>query len=131
MASDSTLHWFVRVADGERGPFSAQQLKAFAAGGKIAAATLVRRGDMSGWVRAGSIKGLFPNEPDTAASVTKSDAATPPPRDPGRPDARPPRPQAAAPKTIPSAPGAASLTVLFCSIVCLGLLSAAIVSRFF
>jgi hypothetical protein len=124
MASDSTLQWFVRVAAGERGPFTAQQLKAFAAAGKITHATSIRRGDMSGWVRAGGIKGLFAGDPAVAAAGNTA-APTSAGGHVGGSNSRP-----VATPTVPTAPGAASLTMLACSIVGAGLMSAAIVSRF-
>lgn len=65
----SADNWFVRVQDGERGPFTGRQLKDFAKAGKISAQTLIRRGDQRDWVRAGSVRGLFPQ----AESVTETD----------------------------------------------------------
>jgi hypothetical protein len=52
--------WFVRVQDGERGPFTGRQLKEFAKAGKISAQTLIRHGHQREWVRAGSARGIIP-----------------------------------------------------------------------
>ncbi len=52
-------HWFM-VRDGkELGPFTAQQLKEMAASGKLRTDDLVRREDMKGPTKAGTVKGLF------------------------------------------------------------------------
>lgn len=78
--------WFIRVQAGERGPFSGRQLKEFAKAGKISTQTLIRRGDRREWLRAGAVRGLFPQaevaaEADvvgatTGGNVAKSKSAT-------------------------------------------------------
>jgi len=127
MASESgnAGQWFVRVKDGQRGPFSAAQIRSFAAAGKITPATPLRRGDRSNWIPAGGIQGLFP--PDLAAP----DEAKQP-----RADVSPAGVvqaaghNAAATFTVPEAPGLASLAVLSCSLIGSGLIAAAIVTAF-
>lgn len=55
-------HYTVRTGDGERGPFTAGQLKRMAAAGEIAPTDLVKREDGSTWHKAESVKGLFPED---------------------------------------------------------------------
>lgn len=125
MAADRSpqLQWFIRVAAGERGPFSAQKLRAFAAMGKITPTTSIRRGDMSGWVQAGGIKGLFAADPAAAGSTAAPKSASA--------DSYASNSSPVCGPAVATAPGAASLTMLACSILCAGLVSAAIVSSFF
>ena len=125
MASESgnAGQWFVRVKDGQRGPFSGAQIRSFAAEGKITPATPLRRGDWSNWIPAGGIQGLFP------PALTARDEAKQP-----RADVSPARvvqaagQNAAAAVTVPVAPGIASLAVLSCSLIGSGLIAAAIVT---
>lgn len=61
--------WFVRVGDKVYGPMNAEQLKQYAAGGKIGPDSLVGN-DGQRWVNASVVKGLFANgsngDPSTA-----------------------------------------------------------------
>ena len=78
--------WFVKVQEGERGPFSGRQIKALADGGKIAAQTLLRRGDRTDWIRAERLNGLFAAPaPGLAAGTPAADRTVserPPSRQP-------------------------------------------------
>lgn len=51
--------WYLKLADRELGPFTADQLKAMAERGQIAPFDPVRRGEQGGWVAAGCVKGLL------------------------------------------------------------------------
>lgn len=125
MASDSgnAGQWFVRVKDGQRGPFSGAQIRSFAAAGKITPATPLRRGDRSHWNTAGSIQGLF------KTALTAPDEANLP-----RSDVSPTGGvqqavhNAAAAVTVATSPGIASLAVLACSLIGSGLIASAIVT---
>lgn len=55
MATD----WYLKLADRELGPFTADQLKAMAQRGQIAPFDPVRRGEQGGWIAAGCVKGLL------------------------------------------------------------------------
>lgn len=54
--------WIIKRKDKENGPFSAQQLKAFATSGKLKPEDLIRKEPGGKFVRANSVKGLFPEE---------------------------------------------------------------------
>ena len=65
--------WFYMVDGEEVGPISPAELKSLAQSGKVTRTDRVRRGDMTEWKIAGSIKGLIaPDEmkvPDVAPSI--------------------------------------------------------------
>lgn len=58
-ASDQAREWFIRRGEKEHGPFTSKQLRAMAVSGKIKTDDLLRKGDSSNWIKAGSVKGLF------------------------------------------------------------------------
>jgi len=72
--------WFVGRNGKEQGPFSSQQLKSLAAAGKIQPSDDVRRDDMKGYVKAQSIKQLFPvaEQPPVAVPLLPVDVISPP-----------------------------------------------------
>ncbi len=51
--------WYCRIAGQEFGPFSASQLRALAADGRLSPGDPLRQGDSGVWVPAASVKGLF------------------------------------------------------------------------
>lgn len=51
--------WYCRIAGQELGPFSAAQLRALAADGRLSPGDPLRRGVSGVWVPAASVKGLF------------------------------------------------------------------------
>ncbi len=59
--------WYCKIAGEERGPLSAQDLKALAADGQLAPEDLVRHGVHAAWVTAGRVRGLFPSAGSSAA----------------------------------------------------------------
>jgi hypothetical protein len=118
--------WFVRVANGERGPFTNAQLKAFADGGKLKPHMQIRRGDITEWFPAARVTGLFnasgpsdscPNAPSTDSSK-------------GTGAKSPTRPNSPA-VIVPTAPSAAALAILACSLIASGIVSSLIISFVF
>ena len=64
------VEWYLRIADKEVGPLSAQQLRTMAGKGQIGPADFVRRGDEGGWLPANRVKGLL------AAAATGSSGSS-------------------------------------------------------
>jgi hypothetical protein len=114
--------WFVRVANGERGPFTGAQLKAFATGGKLTPQMQVRRGNILKWFPAGKVTGLFTTSgpSDTSQSTPLADTST---GTGAKPSTRPQSPAV----IVPTAPGAAALAILACSLITSGIVSSLIV----
>lgn len=54
--------WIIKRSNKENGPFSAQQLKQFASSGKLKPDDLIKKEPGGKFVRAKSVKGLFPEE---------------------------------------------------------------------
>jgi hypothetical protein len=54
-----TVEWYLKIADKEVGPLSAQQLRTMAGKGQIGPEDLVRQGNEGGWVPASHVKGLL------------------------------------------------------------------------
>ena len=52
--------WYVKTKTGQAGPFSGNEVIAFAKTGKINTATKLRKGHVGDFVEAGKIRGLFP-----------------------------------------------------------------------
>ena len=118
--------WFVRVANGERGPFTGAQLKAFVAGGKLTPQMQIRRGDITEWFPARRVTGLFPasGPNDTSQSAPSADTSTEAGANPWT------RPQSPA-VIVPTAPSAAALALLACSLITSGIVSSLIISFVF
>ncbi len=57
--------WYCRIAGEELGPFSASQLRALAAEGRLSPGDPLRQGDSGVWVPAASVKGLFEGDART------------------------------------------------------------------
>ena len=53
------VDWYLKIADKEVGPLSAQQLRTMAGKGQIGPEDFVRQGDEGGWVAASRVKGLL------------------------------------------------------------------------
>lgn len=66
--------WFVRTAAEEHGPLSSRDLKQMASDGKLSPDDCVRRDDMTKWVRARSVGGLFDALPKSSSPAKTSDA---------------------------------------------------------
>jgi hypothetical protein len=83
--------WFVVRGGAERGPFTAQRLKAMAVAGELRPEDQVRREDMPTPRPASAIKGLFPPEGATVPVAAPTEAATVPLARPSprAPDAEP------------------------------------------
>ena len=60
--------WFCKIAGAKHGPYTPQQLKALAAGGKLHPEDLVRHGAEGQWVAAQRVKGLFADAPAAKAA---------------------------------------------------------------
>ena len=114
--------WFVRVANGERGPFTGAQLKAFATGGKLTPHMQIRRGDITEWFPAGKVTGLFTTSGprDTSQSAPSADPST---GAGAKPSTRSQSPAV----IVPTAPGAAALAILACSLITSGIVSTLVV----
>ena len=71
--------WYVRTGDSVGGPYSKQQLTAFAKKGRISPTTPVRHGEAGAWRSACDVPGLFPwideVRPAAAAPVSQQRAA--------------------------------------------------------
>lgn len=67
MSSPDPASWYVKIGDSEYGPYTGNQLKQYAAEGRITHDALVRQGK-SMWALAGSIDGLFHSPPPPASS---------------------------------------------------------------
>ena len=65
--------WIIKRSNKENGPFSAQQLKQFASSGKLKPEDLIRKEPGGKFVKANSVKGLFPEE--ELADADASDSA--------------------------------------------------------
>lgn len=63
--------WYYKLDGEERGPVPAAELKRLAATGKLGPDALVRREDMTKWMSAGQVKGLFATTAATATSQTE------------------------------------------------------------
>jgi hypothetical protein len=68
------VDWYLRIADKEVGPLSAQQLRTMAGKGQIGPEDFVRPGDEGGWVPANRVKGLLAA---TASDGSGSSASIP------------------------------------------------------
>ncbi|MCR4414953.1 MAG: DUF4339 domain-containing protein, partial [Thermoguttaceae bacterium] len=69
--------WYCKIAGEERGPLSAQDLKALAADGQLSPEDLVRHGVHAAWVTAGRVRGLFPSTGSSASRPTGTAQETP------------------------------------------------------
>jgi GYF domain 2 len=118
--------WFVRVANGERGPFTGAQLKAFAAGGKLTPQMQIRRGDITEWFPAGKVTGLFTASGPSATNQRATSADT----SPGTGAKLLARPLSPA-MVVPTAPSATALAILACSLITSGVVSSLIISFVF
>ena len=118
--------WFVRVANGERGPLTGAQLKAFADSGKLTPQMQIRRGDVAEWFPAGRVNGLF------NASVPSANGQHTPSKHPttgiGGKSSTPPNSPTV---IVPTAPSVAAIAILACSLITSGIVSALIVSFVF
>ncbi len=65
--------WIIKRSNKKNGPFSAQQLKQFASSGKLKPEDLIRKEPGGKFVKANSVKGLFPEE--ELADADASDSA--------------------------------------------------------
>jgi len=70
--------WYVVAGSGEKGPFTATQLKSFAAQGKLKPSTRIRKEGMDESVPAKVVKGLFPIPGASTTSVAPSTPAQEP-----------------------------------------------------
>jgi hypothetical protein len=88
--------WFVRVAGGEQGPLSSQELRRLAEQGVVTQQTDVSA-DRVTWHAASKVRGLFPNPPPAVAAAEEATTskAVPPPV---------PLPPAAPSSIVPSRP---------------------------
>ena len=78
-----TAHWYCRIDGEERGPYTAAQLRAMAAEGRLSAGDPVRQGKFGVWVPAASVKGLFDaTSPPQHPAEVKPAAHEPPPPPP-------------------------------------------------
>jgi hypothetical protein len=55
--------WFCKIKDKQYGPLSAQQLRAAAKKNLLSPNDAVKKGETGQWVRAGKVRGLFPESP--------------------------------------------------------------------
>lgn len=72
--------WFLRMAEGERGPISSEALKQLALEGQVTPESSVKKGASGNWVPASRVKGLFASTTDQISR-------------PPMPQARPPMPK--------------------------------------
>jgi hypothetical protein len=81
--------WFFQVDGVEQGPVDAAEIRRLVAAGSIVPTTPVRKSDMTAWVKASAIKGLFP-APAIAAVTEQAVPVVPLPAvPPGKPKASP------------------------------------------
>lgn len=75
--------WFYKTDGQQKGPVSSNQLKQLAAAGRLKPTDLIKKENMSDWVAASRVKGLFEPPPSpaptTAASTTPTAVAPEPP----------------------------------------------------
>lgn len=80
------MPWFLKTADGERGPLSSSKLKECIAAGVVTERSLIRRDGQSNWIEAGSVPKLFgvdiPELPPQISQSPPAAAKTPPSQSP-------------------------------------------------
>jgi hypothetical protein len=67
--------WFIQRGGSQTGPYSSQQLRQLANGGKLSPDDLIRKSDMKDWVAARTAKGLFSTTAATPTPSTSTAAA--------------------------------------------------------
>ncbi len=60
--------WYIKRAPKNQGPFTLEQLKSLAASGKLAPTDRIGCKGMEKWARAGSVAGVFPQQPEEVAA---------------------------------------------------------------
>jgi len=56
----SEPQWYVKASKGDAGPFTGEQIVAFAKAGKITAGTMLKKGHAGDYIAAESVRGLLP-----------------------------------------------------------------------
>lgn len=87
------MSWFIKTKDSESGPLSSKELKELARAGKLKESDFVRRDEMTNWIAASKVNGLFQDNP-APASKSGLNVAVPPPLPKKGPPPLPKKPQA-------------------------------------
>jgi hypothetical protein len=74
--------WYLEIVGRELGPFVSQQLRMMATAGQVLPSDRVRHGKFGPWVRASTVKGMFPDPVDSRETTDWAEDASPEDADP-------------------------------------------------